>query len=263
MIVFIDEQMKNSVLDYPVQGPAVILAGYEQRDLALTASGIDVIPVFPDLDNRTICFESRNKYDYIAIHIPDFIQLEMKATLLEIYHNRDFLVVLGELHFLKDLQTSFASYHSDDQSPAQMLSLLFNHILSQHLGLLEEIDDEIEKLEERAVLKKPEDHTETIISLRKQLLALKRYFEALYDVLEEIEENQNNLFSKYHLQLFRAHKNKTGRLLNNVLNLRDYLTQVREAYQNQLDISLNETMKFFTVITSIFLPLTLMVGCMA
>ncbi|HRT81755.1 MAG TPA: CorA family divalent cation transporter, partial [Oscillospiraceae bacterium] len=45
-----------------------------------------------------------------------------------------------------------------------------------------------------------------------------------------------------------------------ILNQREYLTQVREAFQNQLDISLNETMRFFTVVTSIFLPLTLLVG---
>ena len=43
-------------------------------------------------------------------------------------------------------------------------------------------------------------------------------------------------------------------------NLREYVTQVREAYQAQIDINLNKIMKFFTVVTSIFLPLTLIVG---
>ncbi|MBE6822571.1 MAG: hypothetical protein E7518_05645 [Ruminococcaceae bacterium] len=45
-----------------------------------------------------------------------------------------------------------------------------------------------------------------------------------------------------------------------VLNLRDYITQVREAYLSQVDIKLNEIMKLFTVVTGIFLPLTLLVG---
>jgi magnesium transporter len=44
------------------------------------------------------------------------------------------------------------------------------------------------------------------------------------------------------------------------LNLRDYVTQVREAYQAELDISLNNIMKIFTVITAFFSPLTLLVG---
>jgi magnesium transporter len=50
------------------------------------------------------------------------------------------------------------------------------------------------------------------------------------------------------------------RLYRNVNNLRDYVTQVREAYQAQEDINLNSIMKLFTVITAIFLPLTLIVG---
>lgn len=260
MNIFWDWQIKNSNPGCAIQGPAVILTDFDKRDLALAASGIDATLTFPDAESKTIRFESRNDYDYAAIHIPDFIQTEREPTLIEIYINRDFLVVLGKAPILKTLERDIASSRSDDQSPAQMLSLLFNHILSQHPGLLEQIDDEIEKLEERTILKKPEDHTGTIIALRKQILALKRYFEALYDVLEELEENQNHLFSKDHLQIFRAHKNKASRLLNTVLSLRDYLTQVREAYQNQLDISLNETMQFFTVITAIFLPLTLIVG---
>jgi magnesium transporter len=40
----------------------------------------------------------------------------------------------------------------------------------------------------------------------------------------------------------------------------DYVTQVREAYQSAVDIDLNRIMKVFTVITAIFLPLTLIVG---
>ena len=45
-----------------------------------------------------------------------------------------------------------------------------------------------------------------------------------------------------------------------VSNAKDYLTQVRESYQSQVDIEQNEIMKVFTVVTSIFLPLTLIVG---
>ena len=48
--------------------------------------------------------------------------------------------------------------------------------------------------------------------------------------------------------------------MQNVLNLRDYVTQMREAYQSQIDIEQNNLMRLFTVITTVFQPLTLMVG---
>ncbi|NYC32004.1 CorA family divalent cation transporter [Clostridium saccharobutylicum] len=54
--------------------------------------------------------------------------------------------------------------------------------------------------------------------------------------------------------------NRINRLYQSVNNLRDYVTQVREAYQAQVDIDQNKLMKLFTVVTTIFLPLTLIVG---
>ena len=53
---------------------------------------------------------------------------------------------------------------------------------------------------------------------------------------------------------------KLDRIYHTILNLRDYVTQVRESYQAQEDIRLNRVMKYFTVISTIFLPLTLIVG---
>lgn len=42
--------------------------------------------------------------------------------------------------------------------------------------------------------------------------------------------------------------------------LRESAEQAREAYQAQIDIEQNNVMKIFTVLTAIFLPLTLLVG---
>lgn len=40
----------------------------------------------------------------------------------------------------------------------------------------------------------------------------------------------------------------------------EYLDQIRQSYEAQVDIEQNSLMKFFTVVTSIFLPLTLIAG---
>ena len=50
------------------------------------------------------------------------------------------------------------------------------------------------------------------------------------------------------------------RLDSNVRLLKDYMVQVQNSYQAQVDMNLNHIMYFFTVITTIFLPLTLIVG---
>lgn len=59
---------------------------------------------------------------------------------------------------------------------------------------------------------------------------------------------------------FNILHNRVDRCHAAVLNLQDHVTQMREAYQAQIDIEQNELMKIFTLITALFLPLTLMVG---
>ena len=53
---------------------------------------------------------------------------------------------------------------------------------------------------------------------------------------------------------------KFDRLMEFVLHLQNYIESVRDAYQSQIDIEQNQIMKFFTVVTTIFTPLTLITG---
>ena len=92
------------------------------------------------------------------------------------------------------------------------------------------------------------------------MLKLKRYYERFLNIAESIEENDNKLIDKKTIKYFRMFTNRINRLFQGVNNLRDYVTQVREAYQAQVDINQNTLMKLFTVVTTIFLPLTLIVG---
>ena len=105
-----------------------------------------------------------------------------------------------------------------------------------------------------------EDYVHKIIAYRKELLRLKRYYEQLDTIMDSLLLNENKLLSEEGIQHFTILANRTTRYLSNVLNLRDYVTQMREACQAQIDIEQNNLMRLFTVITTVFQPLTLMVG---
>ncbi|MGI5850236.1 MAG: CorA family divalent cation transporter, partial [Christensenellales bacterium] len=104
------------------------------------------------------------------------------------------------------------------------------------------------------------DCVREIISLRNRLMAFKRYYEQLLNIFDDLQENENEIVQKSSLRYLKIFSGRIERLYHTVLNLRDYVTQVREAYQAEVDISLNKIMKIFTVITAIFLPLTLIAG---
>lgn len=104
------------------------------------------------------------------------------------------------------------------------------------------------------------NHMEEIIRHRKMIIFLKRYIEPLDEILEELAENEGKFLTDNNLYQFRKLSKKAGRNTKNLNNLREYITQVREAWQAQVDIGLNDVMRVFTVVTAVFLPLTLIAG---
>ncbi len=127
--------------------------------------------------------------------------------------------------------------------------------------LLEKIECDITHQEDLINENKVEKgFNNTITSLRKKLLLLHNYFEQLITFGEEIQENGNDLFEEENLRYFKIFTDRVTRLSDNTRMLREYIAQVKESYQSQMDYNLNNTMKLFTVVTTIFLPLTLIVG---
>lgn len=54
--------------------------------------------------------------------------------------------------------------------------------------------------------------------------------------------------------------NRAERLHDHVEMLREYLVQIRELYQSLIAVQQNQVMSILTVVTTIFLPLTLIAG---
>lgn len=80
------------------------------------------------------------------------------------------------------------------------------------------------------------------------------------DFCQELAENENEIFTEEELTIINLLSKRVERYGANIRILREYSNQLRESYQAQLDLHLNKIMKIFTVVTTIFLPLTLVVG---
>lgn len=99
-----------------------------------------------------------------------------------------------------------------------------------------------------------------MLLMKKKFLLVRNYYEQLIDISEELRENDNNLFEEENLRYFKMFSDKVTRLANNVNYMHESPVQLREAYEASIDINLNNIMKLFTVITTIFMPLTLITG---
>jgi magnesium transporter len=99
-----------------------------------------------------------------------------------------------------------------------------------------------------------------ILSIKKELMYIWNYYEQLIDVGEVLRDNENDMFPDENVRRFDMFTKRATRTSENVKYLKEYTVQLQETHDAMLDYNLNSIMKLFTVITTIFLPLTLIVG---
>ena len=105
-----------------------------------------------------------------------------------------------------------------------------------------------------------EGDLDTLNEIRGDLRDLRIHYNQLIDLAQEFEENENNFFQMDHLRFFRLFSNRVTRLYDIVSSLLDYTNQIRDTYQSKLDVKQNHIMTVLTVVTTVFMPLTLIVG---
>lgn len=126
--------------------------------------------------------------------------------------------------------------------------------------LLEGFDKELDTIESDILGPSENDPSQRVSHIRSDLRDLRVHYEQLLDLAQELEENENNFFTKENTRYFHLFSQRVSRLHDITTSLRDYSIQIRDLYQSQLDKKQNRIMTLLTVITSIFMPLTLIVG---
>lgn len=147
-------------------------------------------------------------------------------------------------------------------SLARFLYDFLEQLIDGHLPALTAMDSRLAEMERRIEQEEDdgEEAAEEINDLRGELLDLRTHYEQLIDVGQELEENENGFFSQEELRYFRMFTRRVTRLQELNRALRDYAVQVRDLYQTGLELRQNRAMNTLTVVTSVFLPLTLIVG---
>lgn len=142
-------------------------------------------------------------------------------------------------------------------SNEEFLYSFINEILRRDVDILDEYERRIIGLEEEVQNDNLEGFHELMMPIRKDLLVLKGYYEQLSDMGKELEENENGFFEKKGIKYFSTLSDKGERLQGKCMELIDYSQQVRDVFQTKVDERHNDNIEFLTIVSSIFLPLTL------
>lgn len=202
-------------------------------------------------------YESFDSFDLIAFDWYDLSNRESEPAQILIYLDNDDIFYICENEISFGVSKKLFS-HAD--SNEQAMYLFFRNLFKGSGELLEKLESRIAALDDSVSNKPTAEQKELISKLRYEILHDEKYYSQLEFVFDEICDNDNGLISRDCLKYFEILHNRSLRLVSKLTDLREYITQVKESYFEQIEIEQNNLMKVFTMVTSIFLPLTLIVG---
>ena len=133
-------------------------------------------------------------------------------------------------------------------------------IIHRDFILLEKYDVRLDQIETEILSGESEDLIRELSDIRSELRDLRSHYAQLLDLSQEFEEDENGFFKDNNERYFRLVSQRVQTLHDLTTSLSDYAAQVRDLNQTQIDIKQNRIMTVLTVITSIFMPLTLITG---
>ncbi len=132
-------------------------------------------------------------------------------------------------------------------------------IIHEDLSILESYEKELDHIDEDIEKDRAAD-IERLNDIRGYLRDFKTHYDHLIDLSQEFEENENNFFKSNNLRFFKLFTSRVTRLYEMANSLLDYTLQIRDTYMARLDVRQNRIMTVLTVVTTIFMPLTLLAG---
>lgn len=134
-------------------------------------------------------------------------------------------------------------------------------MISGDVAFITEMEQKLIKLEEEVLSSEAgEDFNHVISRYRRKIMQFSNYYLQLSDVSSTLAGNDSNLLEEDNQRLFQIFSERVNRLREETQMLREYSIQVREVYQSFIDMRQNQIMKVLTVVTTIFMPLTLITG---
>jgi magnesium transporter len=138
--------------------------------------------------------------------------------------------------------------------------LLLDLLIDGYFPVLEDYGERIEALEDEILRNPTYEAMEEIYDVRRELLALRRLIWPLRNVMNILIRGTNDLIS-HDVQIYlRDCYDHVIQLLDIIETYRELASSLMDVYLSSMSNKMNEVMKLLTVISTIFIPLTFIVG---
>ncbi len=202
------------------------------------------------------------KYTFSELRI---VNRDGHEDYVSVFIKKNFLLIVDIMDedgsTINSFMSALRKYPCDRISEEKLILWFIESLLSDGRMISEKLRNCLTEMEESIVNGQAgETFNIELLDLKKKILKYYDYYGQMLDIVETLEENDNEILNEDKLIYISNLSNRISRLsddMNTLISISDHL---QDAYATLLDQRMNNTMKVFTIITTIFFPLTIIVG---
>ena len=223
-------------------------------------------PLSEEIDNERkemLTTEANVNYDSLSgtFSIPDRNNMENDDFRFAYAINRKNVIIVDDSGYVKKAMEEIARTKKwTAPCLERFLYDFLDHIVKDDLRIMEKYETELDEMETKIQNNERDISMNGANYVRSSIRYLLTHYEQLMDVVQELDENENGFFAEENMRYFRSYMNRLDRLYNNAASLRDYSVQIRDYHRESIAVQQNNIMTLLTVVTSVFMPLTLITG---
>ncbi len=226
----------------------------------------DDFPFSNEIDNERnemLTTKANVNFDSLSgtFSIPDRSNMDHDDFSFAYAMDQNGIVFVDDSGYVKNaIETIIRTKKWSAPSLERFLYDFLDHVVIDDLRVMERYEKELDDMERKIQNDDKNISVNEANYVRAAIRYLLIHYEQLMDLTQELEENENAFFSDENLRYFRSYMNRLDRLYNNAASLRDYSIQLRDFHRESIAVKQNNIMTLLTVVTSVFMPLTLITG---
>ncbi|OQY97171.1 MAG: magnesium and cobalt transport protein CorA [Chloroflexi bacterium UTCFX4] len=200
---------------------------------------------------------------FITIHALTREREDIIDHELEVFLGRNYLITIHDEPML-DLERAYKRFQGDTQrrdlGPDYFLYLIADEMTNALFPMLDQIDDEIDSAEAETLERATPKTLSRIFKLKHTLIQMRRSAAPMRDVMNALAGTRYGIVDNKTALYYRDLYDRLSRIYELIETARDLLGNTLDTYLSVQSNRLNEVTKTLTIIATIFLPISFIVG---
>lgn len=141
-----------------------------------------------------------------------------------------------------------------------LLYALIDSVVDHYFLILENLGEKIDEEENRIFEQSDDSNIKSLYDLKREILYLRRSVYPIRELVSALEKADDNRIAPENKIFIRDLYDHTIQIIENIEVLRDMISSITDLHMNNLSYKMNTVMKVLTIIATIFIPLTFIVG---